>query len=526
MKKLIAVLLAAVICLAVPFAAFADMEGPMVRHIKCTVTNPNGAVFYYYHYDEALEKSEYIRSVIPYGTELSVEAIYDDSYYSDEIGDFSGKSIGRVKYDDEDGYILLSDVAKTEGDYSMSEAKKVVNPSNYIVTKKDGITMYKGPSKLFGEAGTIPDGAKITLTYYDGGSGTGEEANYANCLYYTEYKGTGGWIYYYPQPGEYSLIKLVDKKSEYSGKIKVTGSGIRLIDINSDTTDENGDWVGYKEVGEVIPAGTELTFDKYYDLIECYALVTYKGVTGYLEFNERWPGDLRTVVYLKDGADELITKSDCTVYSEPGNFSSGTGETVPSYTKLSVKAYGYSTPDDDYENWYLVDYNGKDAWLCDNRDNDITRFWKSGENSFYYKIKSSSADMIENPDNPTVVCTLTPDDVLVQYTWGFEGDEYVYCESIDGSKAGWIKESMLEEIEGYVPPVIEEEEETEEETGEDAPLASRDKDGDALKEAAEKADVSTRSIIAICVVAAVVVALTAAIIILLIKKKNRSGEQG
>ena len=51
MKKLIAILLAAMICFGLSLTAFADAGGPMIRSVDCTVTNPNGATIYYFNYD-------------------------------------------------------------------------------------------------------------------------------------------------------------------------------------------------------------------------------------------------------------------------------------------------------------------------------------------------------------------------------------------------------------------------------------------------------------------------------------------
>ncbi len=531
MKKLIAILLAAMICFGLSLTAFADAGGPMIRSVDCTVTNPNGATLYYFNYDN--DSEELLTKTIPYKTVVTVSAEYDPSWLVTENSIFEGKKIGGVNYRGEYGYIDLADVTIADGEFSLNDAKKLAHPMTYTVTNEKGLTMYAGPSQVFDVTGTIPDGATIKLTYQD----VGEDENYADSFFYTEYNGKGGWIFKYSDTENYFLLRKLDKYSEYTGKVKVVGKGVRLLDIFTEKKGDDGYYAGYAEVGGVIPAGTELTFDSYYDM-GGYALVEYGGTKGYIDI-EPYPNDAPQVItYIND---DVMTLDDCSVYSAFDDFKSETDAVVPAYTVLPVKAvsrYSVETGDDweNYE-WFLVDYNGKEVWLCDeNNDPEIGLFNRNNDYASYYKIKGATAELLATAENGAdAACTVSKEDVLKSYLYKYDSDTEIsmmYVEAVGSDKAGWINEENVKYLNNYSEPVVEEPEETTsgEEGTEAVDIKSNEQEDaagalDAANPASviEKAADSSNKMIIICVAAAAVIALTAGVTIALIKKKKGTG---
>jgi hypothetical protein len=507
MKRFISVVLAAVLCLCIPLAAFADAGPPMMRQINCIVTNPNGATFYYRSFSSGEDTLETM--VIPYGTELLISADFDYSdLFKDEEG-LAGKSFGELNYNNEWGYVLLSDISSTEKSFPLENAQKITVPSTYIVTNKGGIKTYKGPSMLFEETGTIPDGTKIRLTYRD----YNEEGNYSEAFYYAEYSGGKGWIHYHPFL-DMTLLRVLDESNPLTGKLKVIGNDIHLLDLSSEPSDEEtGEHTGYKEISDAIPVGTELNFKCYYDTVNSYALVNYKGVEGYVEFWTNHGDKPEFIVYVDE---MLLTQKDCAVYSSHDE-SSITDAVIPAYTKLPYKGYVYYENDYGSSDWILTEYNNKEVWL-NNSDYDICTWSdKYNEDTTFSSVVSDSAELVKAPSDPETVCTVSKTDVLAKLA-DFYSEEAVwyYCRVVGTDKEGWINQDELEQIPGYILPASElpAVEDITEETGEI--------DGEETEIA--NPHISVVTIIVICAVAAVAIALTAAVIILLIRK-NKGAER-
>ena len=308
MKKTIKILLLVLACVSFSLTVFAD-ESPS-RYVDCTVTNPNGAALYY----DAGNGNEIETATIPYKTTVSVRAYYDirnelpcpifDKLIDSGIISENDR-IGEVTYNDIRGYINVSDVTVEESGFSLNDAVKTENPQTYIITCEKGIPMFTGPSPLYEITGQIPDGTEITLTYTD----RGEENNSADTFYYTEYNGQGGWIF--KNPGYsiqcFDLLRKLDSNNPYTGKLKVTGNNLRLFDVFSPETDENGNFTGYQKVGGVIPAGTELTFDSYYEY-DNWALTEYNGVKGCVAMYA-YPGEEDEIGVIVYTNDEQLTSS-------------------------------------------------------------------------------------------------------------------------------------------------------------------------------------------------------------------------
>ena len=525
MKKLIALVLAAALCLGVSVMAFADAGGPMIRSVDCTVTNPNGATFYYFDYDEETETDTLLTKTIAYKTVVTVTAEYDPSWLTEKDKTFEGKKIGGVNFRGQYGYIDLADVTIADGEFSLNDAQRLTHPETYTVTGKNGFVMYAGPSQIFEETGKIPTGATIKLTYRD----VGEDENYADSFYYAEYNGKGGWIFKYSEAESFYLLRKLDKYSIYTGEVKVVGEGFRLVDIFNEKKDAEGYYDGYNETGPVIPAGTVLRFDSYYDIGE-YALVEYNGTKGYVALDSFSEDAPQVITYIND---DIMLMDDCETYTAFDDFESATGETVPEYTILPVKAvcrYGIEDVEEwnNYD-WYLTEYNGKDVWICDT-DDDFRRFYRNREYRSYYKIKGATAELFKtDEDDSEVACTVTKDDVLREFLFSYDDDTEItrhYVEVVGSDKAGWINEDNINYLNNYAEPYVEEEETTVEETeAADVKTGEQDEAAGALDaanpaSAIEKAAKSSNRMIIVCVAAAAVIALTAGVTIALIKKKK------
>ena len=232
-----------------------------------------------------------------------------------------------------------------------------------------------------------------------------------------------------------------------------------------------------------------------------------------------------------------MTLDDCSVYSAFDDLSSKTDGVVPAYTILPAKAISrYSVDENDewtnYE-WYLVEYNGKDVWLCDD-DDDINRVGRNDDYQSYYKIKGSEAQLFKTPDKGAdVACTVTKADVLKALVYKYYGDDEIsmqYVEVVGSDKAGWINENDTDYLRSYSEPVAEEPAETTQADGGvteavDVKSGGKEEAAGALDaanpaSAIEKAADSSKKMIIVCVAAAAVIALTAGVSISLIKKKK------
>ena len=528
MKRTITVFLAIAICTCFSVIAFADGLEAAIRYVDCTVTNPSGAIIYYKEYTNG--KDEYKTSTIPYNTVISVCGIYDDTQAVNDDERLNGRRIGYVHYNESYGYIDLSDVAITNGELSLNAALKIEYPPTYIVAKYDGVTMYAGPSPVFDEVCTIPNGAEITLTYKD----VGDDDHQANTFYYTEYNGLRGWVYRWE---DHDYLRKVDKYSEYTGKIEVTGEDVCFVDIFSETVNY-GNHYGYKKVGDPIPVGTVLSFEYYYEKSRI-ALAEYNGTSGYIDLESYSENNSEVISYINDDAMLLVNSK---VYSGFNDPDSETGEIIPAYTLLSAKAYcRYNrggTSGMDHE-WFLVDYNGNDVWLyCSQQPvpngsiSDIRLLNRYNENQDYYhykqkgyyKINTSSVDIQTTPEDSTnIVYTVTSNDILRGFFW-YRVDDGTdtwmrYVEVVGSDKAGWINDETIELYYPDSPADIAAIDSTEADTVGITATASITNKSDPVSEL-EKAANSSKAIIIICAVAAVLIAVAAIIAIVSIKKKR------
>ena len=493
--------------------------GPLEsRTVDFIITNPDGASFYDFDDDGSLSVS-----TIPYKTVLTVFYLCNTAELTEKDPVFNGKRIGETRYNNTYGFIDLADAAVAEYDIPQNEIKKLEYPRTYTVVNKDGIAMYSGPSELYDVIYTIPYDADIVFTHMDKG-----QDGYANSFYYTEYNGYQGWVCYYPVTIKKSfsdLIRNLDIYSDYTGEIMVTGNNFRLKDVFTMRGGDYGEKI-IDSIGGVIPKGTVLTFDKYYSTnAGAYALVKYNGVTGYINLD---PKAAEVIIYIND---TVITLDDSAVFSVFNDLSSRTDEIIPAYTVLPAKAYSYIVHGKfglDSEEWVCVDYNGKDAWICNeaNDETTIRRFSRYSWFYSYYKIRTGSAQLFDSFESDASVVSTVNDDDLFQGL--FEKNGMMYIAVVGNNKAGWINTDLLKSADDD-GLFVDNPDETSEYTDEAEETETQMSNANAASSTLGTADQdpenrntsgNSKTIVVVCLAAIIVIILTVGITIIINKKKK------
>ena len=168
MKKIVRFL---VLCLLfMPALVYADMGAPEIRRYEAIVINPYGIDYRDYYGNKAghFDKDQV----------LTVVMELDD----DEL-------IVRTGEDEPTYYIKNNGlVAKTAFvNPTDSGVYKVVKERKAIVNNKNGVSIRRGPSKVYDVVGTIPYGVELKWQYCSGSGGGFTHI-------YTEYKGISGWV--------------------------------------------------------------------------------------------------------------------------------------------------------------------------------------------------------------------------------------------------------------------------------------------------------------------------------------------
>ncbi len=532
-KQLFLILSAILLCFGTSLIASAELNGggSLIRYVECVVTNPNGANLY--DFQSVQNKELIVLATIPYNAIITVGA-----YPSEEIL-IDGKRIGKVTYDDIFGYIDISDVKATEDVYSPNESFKINNPNTYIVTKDNGIAMYAGPSPVYDKIGTIPNGAEITLTYRD----LGEKDNYANSFYYTEYNGKKGWIFkegdIVGNNEDYILLRKVDDYCIYTGKVIITGKGIPLVNVFSRTKYLAGDYDSFVQLGDLIPNGTELFFDSYYEAGN-FAPVEYNGLKGYVRISAYPHNDNEgsVITYIRN---DIMTLKDCKIYSDFDKLESETNETISAYTVLPAKAYSRQYHDGTYYEWFLIDHNGTDSWLCDiNGDKNISFFNRLDDiyAKTIYRIKEVSANLFKTAENGSdIAYTVSNQDKLEVIVSKYESNRTMrYVAVIGSDKAGWINDDDIEympfsfsqdDVKDLYYLEFEHTSETNAETGENETTAiitnaqnTETNTHNADNPAIGIGQTTNSSKTAVYIITAVIIVLTAIITFTIVKKKG------
>lgn len=245
MKRILIVL--AVLLTFIPCVAKADMGAPEIMGYYVTPRSMDGAN--YYEYDSGKEKYV-VAGKIEYGKKVYVN--FEDSSY--------GELMGSIEINDEYYNIYLKDFLTVNNEYKPNLKDEDTEKVDYLLTvlNKDGIKMYKGPSKAYSTIeGKIPYMTELRITYNNG-----------DIWAYTEYNGNKGWVCVYGGDlGNYYKT---------SSPSLITASSIGLYD----SPDVFGE--GESNLLVTIPAGEK--FFEYYALDEWTwdYYVEYNGHKGYV----------------------------------------------------------------------------------------------------------------------------------------------------------------------------------------------------------------------------------------------------
>ena len=272
---------------------FAD-SAPMALQYEVKVTNQNGTDIY----DYSDKQNSYVKSgKLNYGDKGII------SYIEEINNDLYARF---MKEDNILGYVLFKDLSRTKP-WDMSEFD-FSNNTEYEenIINKNGVEIYKWPSKLEKVVGKIPYGTKIKckVTY--------KEEHW----FYVTYNGISGWIY------------AKDKSTgilEKNYKLMTTWKGATILDIND------------KKIG-TIPANT---------VIQKYYLANNDEV---VEISNE-----KTQYTVNSGNEFLIVSEKEKIDIPKGTILEVT-EQVQIYNSLAYTNYngknGWIIMKDDYDNYY------------------------------------------------------------------------------------------------------------------------------------------------------------------------------
>lgn len=530
MKRIIAVVLSAVLALCAFVPAFADMDGPSFANFDVIVTNPLGTYMYNYNMDEV--KGYLIKdTVVTINGEYEFE---DEEYYS-------------IEYNENHGYIKVADTALTEETFPPERGVKLEKETKSIVIS-DGLYMHKGPSEKFEKVGEkIAVGTVLTYQYVDNG--------FNPPWAYVTYKGVSGWVYVYEYGESYYCATPFEEDTEYTGSLYVVLEGVRLTDMPENPEyeqwREEADRTGVKYVTKEIPVGTKLELADYYykNAKSIWVYTEYNGVKGWLETDTYYNGAMYNATATgMSGAYYVWQEDGLPVYSKAGDTSS---EIIGKLEKGTFVETNYIAinekviqEDEDYTDgidvetiweyasWYGVEIDGKQGWIFINHNTDDKSAVSAGDIRLN-KTKNKEINLRKEvaKDSEAIAVIPAGSDII---TLGY-GDE---CILVDyEGKLGFIPEDSIvekdwEEYEAdnysaddYFAGRKAEETTLPETTAQPTTQAVSETQTEAETETTEKAEANgfTPAQIAIfCGAGAVILALTAAVTIILINKKKKA----
>ena len=485
MKNKLTKLLLTIICfLALPIIVNADMGEPSTYQYEVIITNKEGTPL--------IDWDDKKIATIPYDTQLTI--LYEYS--------IDGELYGDVEYNDEYGFIKLSDTQPLEGELDYSYFGENKYKERYYTLADT--QMYKGPSKVFGkiEDAIIPAGETLIYKYSD------------EVWSLVEYNGVEGWIYSYP----YYDYKVYDD-IEYT-ITNVAKKNSKLMVLTDDA-------VLYKEAKEGSEVVGKLSKDKIYN----YKYYTYpyaRTTAYYIETEEAsgWfmnqgfngPGEDSMAIYEEN--DVLVTIDELNVYKHYNDENPVKDITIPKYTELKSK-YTFSVKWDEetgiMKTATLITYDGNDYWLIEEENYADYYTYESG-----FDISYSKSKLTFKKDTPiyeeafytdTKLDTKIPKgtEIIVKYSrYDYETGASWYFVEYDDVK-GWITNNYIEEEE-----IIEESEEDEYVEEDEEENEEKTDENDRV----EKEKLTPKQIGLICTGGAVIVALVAIVTIKLVNKKK------
>ena len=352
MKKLTAVIIAALLGMSALFTLYASAEAPYFTPIKATVSNKDGARMYDYIDIEQVDPVAVpLNRKAPYGREYTLRG-------EDKAG---GKTYYFVT-DGEESFLLDAKDLKLELKPLKPKKKNAYVPvQHFAVVNKDGLPLREGPNDAYKELITVPEGTVVEATHADalGSAPPDRETDFTFSAWsYVTYEGVSGWMYTYDYSGDAGRsVRFRDNPSPLLGTIETTYP-VDMYDCY------DGEWTEGAKKLATIPAGTKLTFDTY-----CgnEALVKFGDETGWVACNRN------TSKLYCDGA--VMPLTDLPLYSTDDSSEKNlTGRSAAAFEHLvydlvyekrtrDIKE-GETLWDVPYEVWYRVKVNGEKLWVC------------------------------------------------------------------------------------------------------------------------------------------------------------------
>lgn len=493
-KRIIALVLAAMLFLAMPMTAFADADGPAMLEYSVIVSNYEGAELYTYRYYEAVDEWLFeAADTAPYGTEMVVYGEYEEN----------GERFCNVAYNDEFYYVRLSDVLPTEGDVPASAGYKLRLTRTAYVFDNTEVYLRRGPSVAYDViTNRIPNGTKLSFEYTD--------VEYGDWAY-TTYNGTGGWVQIRNYDvSSHGVALYFDDASFFADKALTVMDGAKLFAKPTSAA---------STVSSAIPAQTPLKLSYMCESTEgTWAYTSHNGTNGWLLI-----GGFEGEVASAHNKNRIYVVEDdgVALYGKLNDLSSKLETRIPAGTILEYE-YNYDCNNgDDYYSWYKVNYEGTEAWFND--DEGVL-----DEYEWYYSVKSpEGVTLYSKPStNSQAVGTVVPVGTKLASSFYYYSDDdigWVYV-TFNNETAGWVQEALVEDLNEEVHPIQSAADPGAQ--GEAGPGEDESKAGTQTGKN-DKADgklfgLSITSLLIICAVGAGVLAVTAIVVLILVnKKKNK-----
>lgn len=475
-KKIIATL----ICIfALPVLVYADMGAPDSYDYEVTITNQNGVVGKDWQGNEI---------TIPYDTKVKVYFEYEEK----------GVLYLDVEYNNTSVSIKAEDAKIVEAEFDWTQFAKNSYGKQYYTLAE--VSIYKGPSKAYGETGkTVPANKVLDYTY--------EDEQWA----YIEYEGTKGWIYIY----SYSVVMQSEELKVVSVSPANTKALVRnTVNLYSSPTGWTQDQTTYDYVPDATKKVGELKAGEYKVLYYTYAIphttsyyVEQGETKGWLLISNGYGLPVEQLVSISNVYKVMSFTKDLNVYANLEDSSPVSGITIPKMTEVTGTYYITLETSEDYENTLIalqVTYEGKTYWIKDTVKNIFSTNY-----AVTYTI-NKDLNMYKEYNSTEVVSTISAG-TKITTTICFEDNKYLV--EYNG-KTGWVTinygdYSELEYIElAYLDNAVEE------------PVTPEEPAEPTKPE--EKESLTGLQIGLICGGAALIATLTAIISIVLVNKKKKN----
>lgn len=493
-KRVLSLLIAAVICICAALPAFADMGYIHYNEIDVIVSNPDGLVMYYPVWNP--EGTEFVfRSMaifIPSKALLTVRGEYV----------FNGEIYTEVTYRESNGYIKLSGLIPVDDSFGVENAYKINSPRKIAVINENGVCLRKGPGNVYEEASEVIEyGTVLTYEY------TNAEYESISTWAYVEHNGESGWIYIYQGgiSGIYDTASVLEKTDFYTGSIEILADGAYLTKTPSPDSEK---------VISDISAGTKLSSKYFYSFENAVSVfVEYDGVKGWIETSN---ANNKVAVGVKSGA-YILSADGMVLYSDPFDKNSKTEILIPEGTNLPVKESAIEfVESEDYKRvtWLHTEYNGTDGWICCRDYSECSQMYGTYDLKI---IAEDGADLYAQPDIITEPVSVLEKDSVVTVI-------YETAQTVDNTHFRWNYVECNGSYGWLITNIDETEYVENSENQPDVPPGSEKASEEFMKRDIEEAPELVENylpvIIAVC--AATVVIAAAVIIFTVVRKKKKA----